>query len=88
MAKERDQQLELVIARFAEENEDMDTKAFAKYQKKLEELNLLKSNENTNLQRKIKVLENQLEGTTKNFNFELVQQQKLFVEKSYKNSRS
>ena len=79
MAKERDQQLELVIARFAEENEDMDTKAFAKYQKKLEELNLSKSNENTNLQRKIKVLENQLEGLK--LNYQAVESEKTNFEK-------
>jgi chromosome segregation ATPase len=67
MNKERDQQIELVIARFSEENDDIDAKAFTKYQRKLDELTVSKSNEITNLQRKIKVLENQLEGLKINF---------------------
>ena len=79
LKKERDQQIELVIAKFAEENEDMDAKAFEKYKKKIDELNLAKSNEIANLQRKIKVMESQLEGLK--VNYQEVESEKAHFEK-------
>lgn len=67
MQKERDQQIELVISRLSEESEEHEKKAFEKYQKKLEDMSVHKTSEQSNLQRKIKVYETQIENLKKRF---------------------
>lgn len=67
MKRDRDQEIEHIISRFSEENEDLEAKAFEKYKRKLEELGVAKGNEAAGLARRVKVLEGQLEGLKRSF---------------------
>lgn len=61
MQKDRDQQIELVISKLSEETEELEKRAFEKYEKKLADVMSSKSSEFTSIQRKAKVLESQIE---------------------------